>query len=312
MNSFSSENDQTREDNVLERIAQIVGQRNIPSGEIHIGDDAAVLSPFLGQVVISTDVAVYGIHLDIELFSLEDLGFKAVTSALSDLAAMGARPRGLTVAVSAPPGVDLEQLHRGVARASEVTGCPVVGGDLSSANDVSVTVSVFGEVPPGKAVIRTGAQDGDEIFVTGALGRASAGLRLRRGGAPLNDELVQAQCRPLPLLDEGTAARESGASAMMDLSDGIGLDLHRLADASKVGFALSQIPVAESATMQEAISGGEDYELLITTNDPGKLKSTFLERGLREPISIGMIISDQASRTLLGQPFEKQGWEHQL
>ena len=312
MSSFSSENGQAREDNVLERIAQIVGRRNIPSGEIHIGDDAAVLSPFLGQVVISTDVAVYGVHLEIDLFSLEDLGFKAVTSALSDLAAMGAHPRGLTVAVSAPPGVDIEQLHRGIALASEVTGCPVVGGDLSSATDISVTVSVFGEVPLAQAVLRTGARSGDEIFVTGVLGRASAGLRLRRGGAALKDELVQAQCRPLPRLDEGVAARESGASAMMDLSDGIGLDLHRLATASNVGFAVTQIPVAVGATLQEAISGGEDYELLITTSDPEKLRTTFLDRGLREPISIGTIVSDPASRTLDGHPFEKQGWEHQL
>ena len=312
MSSFPSENDQAREDNVLERIAQIVGQRNIPSGEVHIGDDAAVLGPFLGQMVISTDVAVYGIHLEIELFSLEDLGFKAVTSALSDLAAMGAHPRGLTVAVSAPAGTDLEHLHRGIAKASEVFGCAVIGGDLSSANDISVAVSVFGEVPPGEAVLRSGARSGDEIFVTGPLGRASAGLRLRRNGTSLDNELVQAQCRPLARIEEGMAARESHVSAMMDLSDGIGIDLHRLADASKVGFALSTIAVADGATRQEAISGGEDYELLITTSDPGKLRATFLERGLAEPISIGTIVSDSAIRTLEGQPFEKLGWQHQL
>lgn len=312
MSSSSSENDQAREDNVLERIAQIVGQRNIPAGEVHIGDDAAVLSPFLGQVVVSTDVAVYGIHLDIKHFSLEDLGFKAVTSALSDLAAMGAHPRGLTVAVSAPPGTDLEQLHRGIALASEATGCPVIGGDLSSATDTSVAVSVFGEVPLGEAVLRSGAKDGDEIFVTGVLGRASAGLRLRRGGASLDNELVAAQRRPLARINEGIAARESGVSAMMDLSDGIGLDLHRLATAAKVGFALRHVPIADGATLQEAMSGGEDYELLITTSNPEKLLATFLERGLRAPISIGTIVSDSESRTLEDQPIEKLGWQHQL
>jgi thiamine-monophosphate kinase len=312
MSSFSSENDQAREDNVLERIAQIVGQRNIPACEVHIGDDAAVLGPFLGQVVVSADVAVYGIHLDSELFSLEDLGFKAVTSALSDLAAMGAHPRGLTVSVSAPPGTDLEVLHRGISLASEASDCPVVGGDLSGATDTSVAVSVIGEVPRGEAVLRTGAKSGDEIFVTGPLGSASAGLRLRRGGASLDNELVTAQRRPLARINEGIAARESGVSAMMDLSDGIGLDLHRLASASNVGFALDQVPIADGATLQEAISGGEDYELLITTSDPEKLRSTFLQRGLREPISIGTIVSDPASRTLEGQDFEKLGWQHQL
>ena len=99
---------------------------------------------------------------------------------------------------------------------------------------------------------------------------------------------------------------------MMDLSDGIGLDLHRLASASNVGFALDQVPIADGATLQEAISGGEDYELLITTSDPEKLRSTFLQRGLRKPISIGTIVSDPASRTLEGQDFEKLGWQHQL
>ena len=105
-----------REDDVLERIAKIVTPERTPAGETHVGDDAAVLLPFVGQAIISTDVAVLGVHLDATLFPLEDLGYKAVMAALSDLAAMGARPRGLVVAVSAPPGTDLEALHRGVAR----------------------------------------------------------------------------------------------------------------------------------------------------------------------------------------------------
>jgi len=136
-----------REDDVIERIAQIVGQVNIPAGERHIGDDAAVLAPFVGQAVISTDVAVLGVHLDFEYFPLEDLGFKAVAAAVSDLAAMGARPRGAVVAVTAPPGTDLEELHRGMADASIVTGCPIVGGDLARGRDVTVAVTVFGECP---------------------------------------------------------------------------------------------------------------------------------------------------------------------
>jgi len=89
-----------REDDVIERIAQIVGQGAVPDGERHIGDDAAVLAPFVGQAVISTDVAVLDVHLDSRYFPLEDLGFKAVAAAVSDLAAMGARPRGAVVAVT--------------------------------------------------------------------------------------------------------------------------------------------------------------------------------------------------------------------
>ena len=301
-----------REDDVLERIAKIVTPERTPAGETHVGDDAAVLLPFVGQAIISTDVAVLGVHLDATLFPLEDLGYKAVMAALSDLAAMGARPRGLVVAVSAPPGTDLEALHRGVADAAALASTPVVGGDLSRGGDVTVAVTVFGECPGRGAVLRSGAQPGDEILVTAPLGRAAAGLRRRRAGAELTDELVVAHRRPWPRLREGTAARGAHVHAMMDLSDGIGLDLHRMADASDVGFALTGLPVANGATLDEAISGGEDYELVIATNDPGRLRLLYLDRGLEAPITIGRVVEDPAVRTLEGEPFERRGFEHNL
>ena len=301
-----------REDDVIERIAQIVGQSNIPEGERHIGDDAAVLAPFVGQAVISTDVAVLGVHLDSEYFPLEDLGFKAVAAAVSDLAAMGARARGAVVAVTAPAGTDLEELHRGMADASIVTNCPIVGGDLAQGRDVSVAVTVFGECPGRGAIYRSGARVGDELLVTGPLGRSAAGLRRRRAGASLSDELVVAHRRPWPRLSEGMAARGAGVHAMMDLSDGLGLDLHRFADASHVGFALDDVPIADGATLEEAISGGEDYELLIATDDAARLRLVFLDRGLRAPLRIGVVVSDPASRTWRGEGFERRGWQHQL
>jgi thiamine-monophosphate kinase len=300
------------EDDVIERIAQIVGQRSVPEGERHIGDDAAVLAPFVGQAVISTDVAVLGVHLDSRYFPLEDLGFKAVAAAVSDLAAMGARVRGAVVAVTAPEGTDLEELHRGIADASIVTGCPIVGGDLAQGRDVTVAVTVFGECPGRGAIYRSGAKPGDELLVTGPLGRSAAGLRRRLAGAMLSDELVVAHRRPWPRLAEGMAARGAGVHAMMDLSDGLGLDLHRLADASAVGFELSNVPVADGATDEEAISGGEDYELLIATDDAPRLRLVFHDRGLGAPLAIGTVVADPAMRTLRGEEFERRGWQHQL
>lgn len=300
------------EDDIIKRIAAILGRGPIPQGERHIGDDAAVLAPFVGQALISTDVAVLGVHLDESLFPLEDLGFKAVAAAVSDLAAMGARPKGAVIAVSSPPGTDLEELHRGIADAAVITSCPIVGGDLTRGHDVSVAVTVFGECPGKGAVLRSGARPGEKILVTGPLGRSAAGLRRRRAGAPLTDELVVAHRRPWPRLAEGVAARNAGASAMMDLSDGLGLDLNRLADASNVGFVLDDIPVAEGATPQEAISGGEDYELLIVTPNLERLRMIFADRGLRQPIVIGRTVPDVASRTLRGEKFERLGWQHQL
>jgi len=277
-----------------------------------VGDDAAVLAPFAGAVLVSTDVAVLGVHLEQSLFPLADLGYKAVAAALSALAAMGGRPRAVVVAVSSPPGTDLEALHRGIAEAAHANGCAVVGGDLARSNDVSVAVTVLGECPVGDAVLRSGARAGDEVVVTGPLGRAGAGLRRRRDGAPLDDELVLAHRRPVARLDEGVAAREGGAHAMMDLSDGLGLDLHRLCDASRVGFELSVVPVAEGATMDEAIAAGEDYELLIVTDDVARLARTFKERGLRSPIVIGRVHGDETVRTLNGQALARRGFQHRF
>ena len=277
-----------------------------------MGDDAAVLAPIVGEALVSTDIAVLGVHLDPALFPLEDLGFKAVASAVSDLAAMGGRPRAAVVAVSAPPGTDLEELHRGIADAAAVTDCPIVGGDLTQAHDVSVAVTVLGETPGRGSVLRSGAQPGDTIFVTGPLGRSAAGLRRRQAGAPLDDPLVVAHRRPWPRLAEGIAARHASVNAMMDLSDGLGLDLNRLADASRVGFELHTVPVADGASRDEAIGGGEDYELVITTKDPERLRAIFYSRGLREPLAIGVVVRDTSVRTLQGEQLERRGWQHTL
>ena len=301
-----------REDDVIERIATIVGRANVPRGERHIGDDAAVLAPFVGQAVVSTDVAVLGVHLDGELFPLEDLGFRALAAAVSDLAAMGARARGAVVAVTSPAGTDLEELHRGMADAAIITNCPIVGGDLSLGRDITVAVTVVGECPGGGAVLRSGAKPGDELLVTGPLGRSAAGLRRRRAGAALSDELVVAHRRPWPRQREGLAARGAGVHAMMDLSDGLGLDLHRFADASGVGFDLAEVPVAPGATLEEATSGGEDYELLMATDDPARLRLIFLDRGLRPPLTIGVVVADSSVRTWRAGPFERRGYQHLL
>ena len=225
---------------------------------------------------------------------------------------MGGRPKGAVIAVSSPPGTDLEELHRGIADAAVITSCPIVGGDLTRSRDVSVAVTVLGECPGMGAVLRSGARPAEKILVTGPLGRSAAGLRRRRAGASLTDELVVAHRRPWPRLAEGVAARGAGASAMMDLSDGLGLDLHRLADASGVGFVLDHVPVAEGATHDEAVSGGEDYELLIVTANVERLRMVFADRGLRQPIQIGWTVSDLDERTLAGQRFERDGWQHQL
>jgi thiamine monophosphate kinase len=154
---------------------------SIPRGEVHVGDDAAVLAPFAGETLISTDVAVLGRALrpgpvsHWRTWALKPWRQRSRTWPL-----WAGDPRACVVAVSSPPGTDLEELHRGIADAATITKCPVVGGDLTRSHDVSVAVTVLGECPDRGAILRSGAQADDEILVTGPLGRAAAGLRRRR------------------------------------------------------------------------------------------------------------------------------------
>jgi thiamine-monophosphate kinase len=289
-----------------------------PAGEVWIGDDAAVLAPTPGRIVFTTDLSVAGVHADLEVIGLDDLGWRAFAAAVSDVAAMGGRPLGAVVAVAGPPTTDLDLLYDGIAAASEAHGCPVVGGDLSTAVELVVAIAVTGHVDgdPGP-VLRSGAMTGHHILVTGPLGASAAGLRSLRGTVPdsgvRSDEGAVAEMahrRPWARLVEGETARRAGVSAMIDVSDGLLADLGHVADASGVGFALDEVPVSSGATLEDALGGGEDYELVLTTSDPEGLVRAFAQAGLRLPIPIGTCRAERAERTLAGEPVTPAGWEH--
>jgi thiamine-monophosphate kinase len=307
------------EDAIVAHLARILGAASGPPGpaEIWIGDDAAVVGAPDGRLVLATDAAVAGVHADLSLVGLDDLGWKALTAAVSDVGAMGARPLHALVTLCAPPRTDLEALTAGLAEASARWTCPVVGGDLSTADQVVISVAVVGVLegasPP---VTRTGASPGDLLVVTGALGGSAAGLRLLRGGGGTEGggegALVRAHRRPEARLVEGVAARTAGATAMIDVSDGLSIDLHRMADASGVGFRLDSVPVAPGATRDEALSGGEDYELIVATKDADALVAAFAARGLRPPLVLGRCVADRTDRRLEGGPLPRTGWEHSM
>jgi thiamine-monophosphate kinase len=294
-----------------------------PPGEVWIGDDAAVLGPRGGRTVFTTDLSVAGIHADLRLIGLDDLGWRALAGAVSDVAAMGGRPDGAVVAVAGPPTTDLDLLYEGIAASSEAHRCPVVGGDLSNASELVVAVAVIGHVDgePGP-VLRSGARAGDRLFVTGPLGAASAGLRAlqgRTGSAPdaggeadaAPDALeTSAHRRPRARIAEGEVARRAGATAMVDISDGLLADLGHLAHASRVGLRLDDVPVSPGAAIEDALGGGEDYELVLATPRPDRLATAFVDAGLRAPIVIGTCTADPAERTLAGRPMPELGWEH--
>ncbi len=213
-----------------------------------------------GSLVVSVDSTVEGIHVDLALCQPADVGWKALMGALSDLAAMGARPLGALVALCVPGGRGTGDLAvgvmEGVAEASRASGCPILGGDVSSAPNLVVSVTVLGTTDGGRPVARDGARPGDLVLVTGPCGGSAAGLRELRAataGEEVDGFLASAYRRPVARLAEGMAARRSGARALMDVSDGLALDLHRLATASGVGFALDDVPVVMGATLDEAL-----------------------------------------------------------
>ena len=282
-----------------------------PPGETWIGDDAAVLRPPSGRLLLASDCLVEGVHFDRALSSLADVGWKSLAVNLSDVAAMGGAPSAAVVAVAGASLDELEQLYAGMVEAAERYGCPVVGGDLSSGSELVLSAAVLGHVPAGQAVLRSGARPGDALFVTGPLGRSAAGLRALREGSA-GGELARAHRRPEPRCEEGRAARAAGARAMIDVSDGLAIDLDRLALASGVGVVLDEVPVAAGATLADALSGGEDFELVFAAPDVATVRRAFAEAGLTSPTQIGSCSADSAERLLAGSPLAAEGYLHRL
>ena len=264
-----------------------------PPGEVWIGDDAAVLRPPEGPLLLAADALVEGVHWDPAVTGFDDAGWKALAVNVSDLAAMGGRPLHAVVTVTVPPGRagDVDRMYDGIEAAAKALECPVVGGDLTGGPALVVTVAVTGTVD-GAPVLRSGARPGDLLFVTGPLGAASAALRERRPTP-----------RVAPRVAEGVAARLGGATAMLDLSDGLLIDLRRLADASGVGVVVDEVPVAEGATRDDALGGGDDYELLFSAPSAPDMHGA-------PPVAVGRCTADPAERRLGDGPLPEGGWEH--
>lgn len=262
-----------------------------PRVRLGSGDDAAIAVPG-GATATSVDALLDGVHFRREWSSAAQIGAKALAVALSDLAAMGAEPGEAYVVLGVPSDLDEEgcmELLDGMVSLAEDTGTTLAGGDVTRAPVLTLAVTVVGHAPePGRFVTRAGARAGDALVVSGELGGAAAGLQLlestegsRSSVVAHNDtkdertaSLIARQLEPRPRLEAGRALANTGATAMIDLSDGLGGDAGHLAEASGVGLRIDAaiLPVApgvaEVATaagrdpLQLAVSGGEDYELL--------------------------------------------------
>ena len=292
----------------LERLQRRTASKRVNELILGIGDDCAIFHPrgARDDLVFTTDTLVEGTHFRRDTHRPEDAGWKALARGLSDIAAMGADPRFcLLSVVMAPWSVDawLERFFRGFLRLAEREGLPLAGGDLSHGPHWMCDVVVCGATPRGKALRRDGARPGDAIYVSGALGASALGLARGTGTA------WKRHLRPEPRLTLGRYVRERlKATSAMDLSDGLSLDLRRLCAASGVAAEITAPPRFRGATLEQALHGGEDYELLFTAASSARVPGRF--EGL--PLTrIGTIRKGPAGEVRLdGAPLEPLGYDH--
>ncbi len=250
----------------FDRIRAIAGALGDAAGGL--GDDCAFLDD---GWCVSIDATIEGTHFRRGWLAPEEIGWRAAMAALSDLAAVGARPEAALVALAAPPDeptTTLSAVMAGLGAAVTEVGARVVGGDLSAGPVLALTVTVLGR--SDRPIRRRGARPGDELWVTGALGGARAAWRAWDNGSSPTAAARARFARPLARIREGQWLAANGATAMIDVSDGLAGDAEHLARASAVGLEidLDRIPIDPAVLSDdravEAAKGGEDYELLVS------------------------------------------------
>lgn len=286
------------------------------------GDDAAVLGAPDGRVVASTDTLVHGPDFRLAWSDPFDLGWKAAAVNLADIAAMGARPTALLVALTLPPGTAVAfavALADGLRAACDALapGCAVEGGDLAVSDTLTVAVTALGSLDGRRPVLRSGARPGDVLALAGEAGAAARGLDVLRrrfrdaAGEPVAVDAalldagelacVAAQLRPQPPIALGPVAADAGATAMMDVSDGLALDATRMADASHATLALDSAALGPRRGW--TVDGGEDHALLAAFPPGAALPDGFRTIGLVHPRGPVALLVDGAPHAAPG------GWD---
>lgn len=272
----------------VRRIASLAGTSKGPliAG---IGDDCAIYRPRTGEdLLFTTDMLIEGVHFTQRTHGPADVGHKALARGLSDIAAMGGAPRFCLLSLALAPwttDIWVDRFYGGLMRLARKHETALAGGDLSHAPQLTCDIVVCGAVPKGKALRRDGARPGNVIYVSGRLGKP-----------------WQTHLRPQPRIDFGISLRGK-ATAAMDLSDGLSLDLARLCEVSGVSAALDSVPIVRGSSLEQALHGGEDYELLFTLPP-----SVAAPRGAYR---MGVITNGPAgSVTLNGSTVPRLGYDH--
>jgi thiamine-monophosphate kinase len=302
-----------------------------------IGDDCALLAVKDGEeLAVTTDLSIAGRHFRTDWHPPESVGHRALARGLSDLAAMGARPVAAFLSLGVPRELTVsrgrgganggrswvERFYDGLFRIAGAHKTPLAGGDLAESPIALADIVVVGAVPNGRALLRSGARPGDLLYVTGSLGGAAAGLaklaaaggRLRRGAVK---GVLSRHLYPEPRIKLGLVLQRRGlAAAAIDLSDGLSTDLGHLCEESEVGAVVhaEMVPLMEGASLEQALHGGEDYELLFTARPAIRVPRSI--GGVRIT-RIGEVTRRRAGETQANiatarivEPLEPRGWEH--
>jgi thiamine-monophosphate kinase len=310
---------------LIARIRKAAGRA--PLTGIGIGDDCAVLNlPPGHQSLLSTDFSLEGVHFRRDWHSPESVGHRCLARGLSDIAAMGGEPLAVLLSLAVPrelPQAWVDRFLHGLLELAGQYKTTLAGGDTTeSPRSVMADIAVFGSVPKGKAILRSGARPGDRIFVTGQLGGSAAtlDLLLSRARKKLPEREFRSHFYPLPRIALGRFLRQRGlASAMIDLSDGLSSDLAHICEQSRVGAEISQkaIPRASigktsgQVDLRLSLHGGEDYELLFTAPIWRRVPSRIEGVPVTE---IGQITRDRhiilRNHSVKAIKLEPHGWEH--
>ena len=304
-----------------------------------IGDDCALLRARPGEeIAVTTDLNIDGHHFRLSWHPPESVGHRTLARGLSDLAAMGARPLAAFVSLGLPPTLVrpgqggaswISRFYDGMLSLADKSSVALAGGDLSESPVALADIVLIGAVPRGNALLRSGARPGDAIYVTGALGASAAGLARMAGHAraskptarlripPSWAPLLQPHLFPQPRLRQGAWLRaHRAATAAIDLSDGLSIDLAHICEESRVAAEIdaTAIPLGPGATLEQALHGGEDYELLFSARPdvpiPRRIATVPVTR-------IGRIIRYRAGNPAItlfmptgSRPLQPRGWQH--
>lgn len=282
-----------------------------------IGDDAAWVKTGFGSCLLTADLLIEGVHFDFRWTSLYALGYKTLAVNMSDIAAMGGTPAYLLLSLGIPitlESQDVEEFYRGIRSLARKSGVAVVGGDTSVAKSLFISACLVGQVPY-RPITRSGAQAGDDIYVTGTLGDSALGLKLLKQKSPKLTQrtakfLLMRHHYPTARIRVGaTLAKESLARAMIDISDGLLQDLGHICKASHIGAIVNEeslplSPAYRSLTGHDgtghALTGGEDYELLFCARRRDRSRIEKLQKFVDVPISrIGTCVHPSDGITVL-------------